>query len=72
MAQSERQGQYRQSRRGFWRAVDGNSKAGGYYSLARLAARNGSFDAGLIFANKVFAPARPIRKCFASVICCWC
>ncbi|MBW9309669.1 hypothetical protein FA039_18850 [Escherichia coli] len=25
-----------------------------------------------IFANKVFAPAQPIRKCFACIICCWC
>lgn len=69
----ERQGQYQQAEEDFWRAVwSGNSKAGGYYGLARLAARNGNFDAGLIFANKVFAPAQSIRKCFACIICCWC
>lgn len=69
----ERQGQYQQAEEDFWRAVwSGNSKAGGYYGLARLAARNGNFDAGLDFANTVFAPAQPIRKCFACIICCWC
>ena len=25
-----------------------------------------------IFANKVFAPAQPIRKCFACITCYWC
>ncbi|NYY77003.1 hypothetical protein DMI62_20515 [Escherichia coli] len=46
----ERQGQYQQAEEDFWRAVwSGNSKAGGYYGLARLAARNGNFDTGLDF-----------------------
>ncbi len=66
-------GQYQQAEEDFWRAVwSGNSKAGGYYGLARLAARNGNFDTGLDFANKVFAPAQPIRKCFACITCYWC
>lgn len=49
----ERQGQYQQAEEDFWRAVwSGNSKAGGYYGLARLAARNGNFDAGLDFCQQ--------------------
>ncbi|MCL7158836.1 hypothetical protein MWK16_26940, partial [Escherichia coli] len=37
----------------FWRAVwTGNRKAGGYYGLARLASRNGHFDAGLDFCQQ--------------------
>lgn len=49
----ERQGQYQQAEEDFWRAVwSGNSKAGGYYGLARLATRNGHFDAGLDFCQQ--------------------
>ncbi|WP_058913218.1 DUF5107 domain-containing protein [Entomohabitans teleogrylli] len=48
----ERQQQWSAAREDFWRAVwSGNSKAAGYYGLARLAARSGADDEGLEFCR---------------------
>ncbi|MFQ9949488.1 MAG: tetratricopeptide repeat protein [Escherichia coli] len=69
----ERQGQYQQAEEDFWRAVwSGNSKAGGYYGLARLAARNGNFDAGLDFCQQSLRACPTNQECFACITCYWC
>lgn len=69
----ERQGQYQQAEEDFWRAVwSGNSKAGGYYGWHDWRRVMVTSTLVWIFANKVFVPAQPIRKCFACIICCWC
>ncbi|MGG5838336.1 DUF5107 domain-containing protein [Huaxiibacter chinensis] len=50
---SERQEEWAQAEEDFWRAVwSGNTKAGGYYGLARLCARRGDYDAGLDFCRQ--------------------
>lgn len=49
----ERQEKWHEAEEDFWRAVwSGNSKAGGYYGLARLAARRGENEAGLDFCQQ--------------------
>jgi tetratricopeptide (TPR) repeat protein len=49
----ERLAQWPEAEEDFWRAVwSGNSKAGGYYGLARLSARRGEHDAGLEFCRQ--------------------
>jgi len=50
---NERLAKWPDAEEDFWRAVwSGNSKAGGYYGLARLAARNGEYEAGLDFCHQ--------------------
>ncbi|MCS2170790.1 DUF5107 domain-containing protein [Scandinavium sp. TWS1a] len=50
---SERLEKWQDAEEDFWRAVwSGNSKAGGYYGLARLAARQGDSDVGLDFCHQ--------------------
>lgn len=49
----ERLQQWHEAQEDFWRAVwSGNSKAGGYYGLARLAARNQRYDDALNFCQQ--------------------
>lgn len=49
----ERQNAWPQAEEDFWRAVwSGNSKAGGYYGLARLSARRREYEAGLDFCRQ--------------------